>query len=152
LRAFCLIVLLAVLCLRVATYATADRVAPRYLGAWTLTGAADLPWAKHPANPAARKGLIGRAVVFRAETIDGPAPFACRTPRYAVREVAAAEILGSAFGKLPARDAEPLAAALGFSGARVRTLATGCNVDIHFVDAATARVVRGDTVYTLTRH
>lgn len=155
-RAFCLIVMFAVLCLRVATYATADRAAPRYLGAWTLTAAADAPWAQHPAGTAARSGLIGRTVVLRAEVIEGPAPFACRAPRYDMRDVAAPRIFQGAFAKMQSRrgatDAdEDLAAALGFAGPSVRTLKTGCGIDIYFVDASTARIARDDTLYTLRR-
>jgi hypothetical protein len=48
-------------------------------------------------------------------------------------------------------DPERLAASLGFSGKIIRTLETGCEIDFHFVDAATAEVGLNDAVYTLKK-
>jgi len=157
LRAFCLAVLISVLCLRVATYATADRAGPGYLGAWTLAAAVDAPWATRRApDSAGRVRLIGRTVVFKPEAIAGPAPFACAGPRYRLRDIAAARIFQGAFEQMQAASGAPdpdaLAAAFGFSGPSIKTLETGCHIDVHFVDASTAQIGLNDTIYTLKRH
>ena len=46
---------------------------------------------------------------------------------------------------------EPTAFAdsLGFSGARIKTLETGFEIDIHYVDDTTAEVALNNCVYTL---
>ena len=48
-------------------------------------------------------------------------------------------------------DPNKLAASLGFSGNKIRTLETGCEIDFHFVDAATAEIGLNDYVYTLRK-
>jgi len=48
-------------------------------------------------------------------------------------------------------DPDKLAASLGFTGKKIRTLETGCEIDFHFVDAATAEVGLNDYVYTLKK-
>jgi hypothetical protein len=40
---------------------------------------------------------------------------------------------------------------LCFSGTRIKTLETGCEVDFHFVDAITAEIGLNDYVYTLKK-
>ena len=48
-------------------------------------------------------------------------------------------------------DPGKIAASLGFSGASIKTLETGCEIDFHFVDAATAEIGLNDFVYTLKK-
>ncbi len=154
-RAFCLVVLFAVLCLRVVTYAAADRAEPRYLGAWTVTAAVDAPWAVRAADAAERTRLLGKAVVLRTEEIEGPPALACPAPRYELRDLAAAEIVEKFLAHMRpgagTADAQAVAVALGLAGPRVKTLETGCGLAIHFVDVSTARIARDDIVYTLKR-
>ena len=47
--------------------------------------------------------------------------------------------------------AKAIAASLGFTSARIKTLETGCEIDVHFVDDATAEVGLNDYVYTLKK-
>ena len=44
-----------------------------------------------------------------------------------------------------------LATSLGFTGTSFKTLETGCEIDWHFVDSATAEVAFDDYVYTLKK-
>jgi hypothetical protein len=48
-------------------------------------------------------------------------------------------------------DPERTAAALGFVGPSIKTLETGCDVDLYFVDASTAQIALNDTIYTLKK-
>jgi len=156
-RAFCLAVMFAALCLRVVNYATADGADPSYLGAWKLTAAAAAPWvpAQRQLDAAERARLIGQTIVFKATAIAGPSPFACRAPHYKFRDFTAAMIFQRAFEKTQPSDnlADPerIAATLGFAGPGIKTLETGCDLDFRFVDASTAQVGLNDVVYTLRK-
>lgn len=156
-RTFCLAVLFAVLCLRVVAYATADGTNPPYLGSWTLTAATVAPWAgpQHQPDLAERGRLLGQTIVFKVDTITGPSPFACREPHYKFRDFTAATIFQGAFEAMAANDrsADPelIASALGFLGPSIKTLETGCETAVHFVDAFTAQVGFNDTIYTLKK-
>ena len=48
-------------------------------------------------------------------------------------------------------DPTRIAATLGFAGASIKTLETGCEIDFHYVDATTARLGLNDHVYTLKK-
>ncbi|MCP3410061.1 hypothetical protein [Bradyrhizobium sp. CCGB01] len=48
-------------------------------------------------------------------------------------------------------DPKALAASLGFTGGRIKTLETGCEVEVHFVDDTTAKVGLNNYVYTLKK-
>ena len=48
-------------------------------------------------------------------------------------------------------DPKALAASLGFSGSKIKTLETGCEIDLHFVDDSTAEAGLNDYVYTLKK-
>ena len=48
-------------------------------------------------------------------------------------------------------DPNKIAASPGFSGTSVKTLETGCEINFHFVDAATAEIGLNDYVYTLKK-
>jgi hypothetical protein len=156
-RGFCLAVLLVVMCLRVVAYATAEGANPPYLGAWTLADAAAAPWSdrSQQPEPAERGRLLGQTVEFRPDAVTGPPPFACAAPHYRFRDVTAAALFHGAFGAMAAsdrsRDPDLSASALGFVGPTIKTLETGCNVAIHFVDAATAQVSVSNVIFTLRK-
>ena len=154
-RAFCLVVFFAALCLRVAAYSTADAADPAYIGTWQFTGAVPAPWTGAAPDSAERARLLGKTLVFSSKAIAGPSPFACQGPRYALRDFSADLLFQGAFDEMRRRDstADPvsIAARLGFKGATVRTLETGCDFDFHFVDASTARVALNNVVYTLKK-
>jgi hypothetical protein len=48
-------------------------------------------------------------------------------------------------------DPKALAASLGFAGPKIKTLETGCEIDFHFVDEATAEAGLNNYVYTLKK-
>ena len=154
-RVFCLLVFFAALGLRVVAYATADAADPAYIGTWQFTGAVPAPWTgahRAPAN-AAHAHFLGKAIVFSAKAVAGPAPFACRAPRYALTDVTAGQLFGGAVGKMRVHDKTPdrIAAGLGFTRAPVRTLDTGCAFAFYFVDGSTAQVGLDGFVYTLKK-
>jgi hypothetical protein len=137
-----------------AGFAAAD---PFYLGSWTFTAAVAAPWADPQRKPddAERGRLMGQTVVLKAREISGPRPFACAKPRYKVTDYGPDMIFQGAFDEMQRADKKvdpgALAASLGFTGSRIRTLETGCEIDIHFVNDTTAEIGLNDYVYTLKR-
>lgn len=130
---------------------------PFYVGSWTLTTAVLAPWADPHRKPddAERARLIGKAVVLKTMEISGPRPFACAKPRYKVTDYGPDMIFQGAFDEMQRADqkADPkaLAASLGFIGSHIRTLETGCEIDVHFIDDTTAEIGLNDYVYTLKK-
>jgi hypothetical protein len=130
---------------------------PFYIGSWTLTSAVVAPWADPHRKPddAERTRLMGKTVVLKTREISGPRPFACVKPQYKVTDYGPDMLFQGAFDEMQRADKKvdpkALAASLGFAGVRIRTLETGCEIDIHFVDDATAEIGLNDYVYTLKR-
>jgi hypothetical protein len=130
---------------------------PFYVGSWTFTAATVAPWADPHRKPddTERARLMGKAVVFKAREISGPRPFACAKPQYKVTDYGPDMIFQGAFDEMQRADkkADPkaLAASLGLTGARIKTLETGCEIDVHFVDDTTAEVGLNNYVYTLKK-
>jgi hypothetical protein len=128
-----------------------------YIGTWKLTGAIVAPWAdlKQKPDSAEQSRLIGKTIVFKAKEITGPPPFACKTPHYKESDSTADIIFQGAIGEMQSKnksdDPNKLAASLGFAGTSIKTLETGCEIDFHFVDAATAETGLNDNVYTLKK-
>lgn len=128
-----------------------------YLGTWKLSSAVIAPWAdpKRKPDEAEKTRLIGKSVVLAPKQISGPNPFACASPRYKVSDVGPDMLFQGAFDEMKASnksvDPGKLAASLGFSGSRIKTLETGCEIDFHFVDATTAEIGLNDYVYTLKK-
>lgn len=156
-RAFCLAVFFAVLGLRVFAYATADGAEPSYLGTWKVATATVAPWAAMQRAPdaAERARLVGQTIAIKSAAITGPSPFACPGPHYKFRDFTPAMLFQGAFEEMKLKnkwlDPDRLAGALGFIGPSVKTLKTGCDFDLHFVDASTAQVGLNDTIYTLKK-
>ena len=128
-----------------------------YMGTWKVAGAVIEPWAdpKRKPDAAEQARLAGKALVFNARKIDGPAPFACAAPHYKLIDYEADMLFQGAFDEMRSNDkmVDPnkLAASLGFTGASIKTLETGCELDFHFVDATTAEVGLNDYVYMLKK-
>lgn len=136
---------------------TAAAADPFYIGTWTFTAAVVAPWADPQGKPDSteRERLMGKAVVLKARGISGPRPFACAKPQYKVIDYGPDLIFQGAFVEMQRFDkkADPktLAASLGFTGTTIKTLETGCEIDVHFVDDATAEVGLNNYVYTLKK-
>ena len=128
-----------------------------YIGTWKLAGAVVAPWAdpKQKPDSAEMTRLVGRTIVFQAKQITGPPPFACKAPHYKESDVTADLLFQGAFDEMRSRnksvDPDKLAASLGFAGKKIKTLETGCEIDFHFVDAATAEIGLNDYGYTLKK-
>ena len=130
---------------------------PFYVGSWTLTSAVLAPWADPHRKPddVERARLMGKTVVLKTKEISGPRPFACAKPQYKVTDYGPDMLFQGAFDEMQRADKKvdpkALAASLGFAEARIRTLETGCEIDVHFVDDATAEIGLNDYVYTLKK-
>ena len=144
-------------CAAVAQVIPANAADSFYIGKWKLAGAVVAPWADPKQNPdsAEQSRLIGKTIVFKAREITGPPPFACKTPHYKESDYAPDMIFQGAFEQMQSKnksvDPNKLAASLGFAGSSIKTLETGCEIDFHFVDAATAEIGLNDNVYTLKK-
>ncbi len=131
---------------------------PFYIGSWTFTAAVVAPWAdpQHKPDGTEQARLIGKAVVFKAREISGPRSFACENPQYKVTYYGPDMVFQGAFDEMRRADRKvdpkALATSLGFTAARIRTLETGCEIDIHFVDDTTAEIGLNNYVYTLKKH
>jgi hypothetical protein len=156
-RAFCLVVFCAALCLRVVAYATADTADPDYIGSWKFTAVVRAPWTApdRKSDAAERARLLGKTIVFKPTAIDGPSPFVCTGAHYKLTNDTASLLFRGEVEKLRHQgqtvDPARIASALGFNDDTVRTLETGCAFDFHFVNASTARVGVDDLVYTLKK-
>ncbi len=145
------------MCGAVAACTAAGAADPFYIGTWKFSAAVVAPWADSArmTGGGERSRLIGKTIVFKAKEIAGPPPFACKGPQYSVTDVTAGLLFQGAFEEMQSKDnsVEPdkLATSLGFTGSRIKTLETGCEIDFHLVDAATAEVGLNDYVYTLKK-
>lgn len=144
-------------CVGLAMGELARAADPLYLGNWKISGAVAAPWADPKLKPdsAEPSRLLGKTVVFRPKEIAGPPPFGCEAAHYKESDFDADMIFEGAFEQMQSKnksvDPNNLAASLGFTGKSIKTLETGCEIDFHFVDAATAEIGLNDYVYTLKK-
>lgn len=144
-------------CMGVAMAVAAIAADASYLGTWKVSGATVAPWvdSQQKSDGAEQARLIGRAVIFKAREIAGPAPFACRAAHYKEKNHTADMIFQGAFGEMKSKDksVDPnrIAASLGFAGNGIKTVETGCEIDFHFVDATTVEIGLNNSVYTLKK-
>jgi hypothetical protein len=118
-------------------------------GPWLIIKAEPAPWAeKGVASDAEAKRLLHQPVSILPDRIDGPKPLLCRKLKYKVTDYSPDMLFQ---GGLTASDKQ--AAALGFKGSSIKTLATGCEgeIDFHMVDEMTVLFGLNDRVYTMTR-
>ncbi|OAF18480.1 hypothetical protein [Bradyrhizobium neotropicale] len=136
---------------------TAMAADPFYLGSWTVTTAVVAPWADPHRKPdgSEQARLMGKALAIKVKEISGPRPLACAKPQYKVTDYGPDMIFQGAFDEMrrAGKKADPkaLAASLGFVGGKIKTLETGCEIEFHFVDDATAEIGLNDYVYTLKK-
>ena len=78
-----------------------------------------------------------------------------RPPHYKQSDFSADLVFQGAFEEVQSNnksvDPDKLAASLGLAGKSIKTLETGCTIDFHFVDDATAEIGLNDHVYTLKK-
>jgi hypothetical protein len=129
-----------------------------YIGNWKISAAVVAPWADPKQKPdgSEQARLLGKTIDLSAKRISGPSPFACAGPHYKVSSFTADLVLQGAFGEMQSSnksvDPNKIAASLGFSKpGSIKTLETGCEIDFHFIDDATAEVGLNDYVYTLKK-
>lgn len=144
-------------CMAAATGSTAKAADRFYIGTWKISGAAVAPWADPKQKPDSGEPsrLLNKIIVFRLKEIAGPSPFACKAPHYKESNSTADMIFQGAFQEMQSTnksiDPDKLASSLGFARTNIKTLETGCEIDFHFVDTATAEMGLHDYVYTLKK-
>ena len=131
---------------------------PAYLGVWTIRSAVVAPWADKSSlaqDTAEKNRLIGKTVTLGAGAITGPQPFPCRGPHYKLSSFTPDMLFQGELGEMQSNDPKvnpaALAAQLGFAGAHITVLETGCEIDWHFVDAHTVEIGLDNYVYKLTK-
>jgi hypothetical protein len=140
-----------------AIYASVRAEEPFYLGVWKIESGVRAPWVDPPQQPdeKAMKALRGKTVTLRPHAITGPKAFACKGPQYKISEFSADMLFQGQFGEMhatnPAKDPLELAHSLRFRGTSFTTLETGCEIDWHFVDRATAEIALNNYIYVLSK-
>jgi hypothetical protein len=123
---------------------------PEFVGAWTVTSSEPAPWADAHEKPVASdiKALIGHAVAFQRDRIDGPSPLGCRKPNYQLKPYAPDMLFQGGLDKPGTQ-----AAALGFKDKTIKTLETGCEgaIDFHFLDSDDALFALNNRIYKIQR-
>jgi len=147
-RKTCLVLASALFALAAPTPAAETK--SEFLGRWLIAEAHPAPWSV-PGDPATAPfdaHLVGKAIIYDRRRIRGPRLLACHGPHY---RTVAVPPEGLFQGGLTAPAAQ--AAALGFRGAQIATLQTGCpgSIDFHFIDRATALFALDNMVYTIRR-
>ena len=121
-----------------------------YMATWTITSSTVAPWkSQHEeAVQSGIKALLGKTVTFQPKRIVAPRPLACAQPNYEMK-LYAADMLFQGGLTDPAKQA----AALGFQGAAIQTLETGCEgaIDFHFVSPLKAEFALNNRIYILER-
>lgn len=146
-----------VACMAIAAGIPAKSADSFYIGTWKVAGAVAAPWADAERKPdkAELARLMGKTVTFKAKEIAGPPPFPCKPSHYKEVDYAADMIFQGAFDDMRSKDKsvdpDKIAASLGFAGKSIKTLETGCEIDFHFVDDATAEIGLNNYVYTLKK-
>jgi len=152
-----LVTLCGAVTVAVAAAGMARGASAAYLGRWTIVGATKAPWADpaHPLDPSEPARLQGQHIVFKPTSIAGPPPFPCPRPHYQWVDFTPDLLFQGAFGEMQSKNksADPtkIAASLGFPAPGIETLETGCEIDFHFADGATAKAGLNDYVYTLKK-
>jgi len=108
---------------------------PSFLGTWKIERVESAPWVEPGTAPDTSTAAlyVGKAVVFEAARIDGPALLACTNPKYTFEEVPAEGLFqGNLAGpNVDAAAADASARKLGFTQP-VHSMMTGCEHDIAF--------------------
>jgi hypothetical protein len=124
--------------------------APSYLGNWRVTSSRPAPWVGPDDKPYIpdMKRLMGQVISFTPTRIVAPQPLTCRGPIYRIK-VYPRDMLFQ--GGLT--DAARQAKALGFAGAKITTLETGCEglIDFHFVNPSTAFFALNNRLYRIVK-
>lgn len=158
-RKFCSALVLAGLAL-ITCRPSASAADSFYLGTWKVVSAAVAPWWDDPSakpDPSEMKALVGKTVVITDKEIRGPRQFACRDPRFTVKDYPADMLFEGSFGEMHEKnksvDPAKVAASVGFKGSSWKTLETGCGNEInyHFADPATIAVGLNNYIYTLKK-
>jgi hypothetical protein len=128
------------------------------VGTWKISATVMAPWADPKQKPGTSEQarLTGKSVELAAKRISRPNPFPCAAPHYKVSDFTADMIFQGAFGEMQSNnkrvDPNKIAASLGFTKpGSIKTLETGCEIDFHFVDEATAEIGLDNVVYTLKK-
>ncbi len=132
---------------------------PFYLGTWKIASAVAAPWADSDRKPdqTEMRSLAGKTVIVKTNEMVGPRALACKGPKYEVKDYPADMLFQGAFGEMHLRNksADPakIAEKLGFRGSSWKTLETGCanELDLHFLDPATAAFGLNNYIYTLKK-
>ncbi|HVO02035.1 MAG TPA: hypothetical protein VMT54_07525 [Candidatus Cybelea sp.] len=132
-----------------------------YLGKWKIADAKPAPWVlpSDQLDPSEPKGLIGKTIEIKADSITGPGDFPCAKPQYQVEEGGPEMLYMGSFENMHAQDPSvdmlKLAAQTGFTGdTHFRTVVTGCEYEVDFSWGASndvARFALNDYIYTITR-
>jgi hypothetical protein len=151
---------LAVVFILVAALTSAPVVAraqEAFSGSWKIEKSEPAPWAKTADVLDAKevKRLTGATVEFKANAITGPAPFACKGPRYEIKQYDADMLFQGALAEYgdPSTTPDKMADRIGFAKRPIASLVTGCTseIEFHAIDADHAVFALNNSIYRMAR-
>ncbi len=128
-----------------------------YLGTWKIASAVPAPWSskEQPPDTKGVKTLIGKTITFAPKSIQGPRLFVCNGAKYQMKDYPPDMIYQGAFDEMHRKNASvdpaKVAAGLGFKGATIKTLETGCEFDFHYIDNTTGTFALDNSIYTMKK-
>jgi hypothetical protein len=128
-----------------------------FSGSWKIEKSEPAPWAKTADVLDAReiKRLAGATVEFKANSITGPRPLACKGPHYEIKQYQADEVFQGALAEYgdPSTTPDNTADRIGFPKRPIASLVTGCasEIEFHAIDADHAVFALNNSVYRMTR-
>jgi hypothetical protein len=129
----------------------------RYAGTWKIATSESAPWPHETAweVPKEIKRLVGTAVVFKADRIEGQTPLACRKPHYEIVQYGVDMLFQGTLAEKgdPKTTPEKSATALGFVKRPIPSITTGCasEIEFHVIDDDHMLFGLNNRVYRMVR-
>jgi hypothetical protein len=128
-----------------------------FSGPWKIEKSEPAPWAKTADVLDSReiKRLAGATVEFKATSITGPKPLACKGPHYEIKQYDADMLFQGALAEYgdPSTTPDKLADRIGFAKRPIASLVTGCasEIEFHAIDADHAVFALNNSIYRMIR-
>ncbi len=128
-----------------------------FAGVWKIEKSEPAPWAKTADMLDAKeiKRLTGATAEFKANAITGPAPLACKGPRYEIKQYDADMLFQGALAEYgdPSTTPDKMADKIGFAKRPIASLVTGCaaEIEFHAIDADHAVFALNNSIYRMVR-
>jgi hypothetical protein len=125
-----------------------------FTGTWRVVEARPAPWVEQGSGqPSDNAAMKQGTITLAPERVDGPPPLGCTSPTYELNEVGPDYLFQGGL-----TDPGPQAAALGFTGTRIKLLSMSCvrddadiGMDFALADDDTAMFALDNVIYRMVR-